>query len=104
MHRRNSQLITIKWEIDMGAMSEFGSPALVLFVMLFLVVLGILWFLLPFAVFGVKDRLDQLIRLQRKTNELMQKQLDASTVKSDNDFDRNTDDLRKNIDRVLMDN
>jgi biopolymer transport protein ExbB/TolQ len=88
----------------MGAMSEFGSPALVLFVMLFLVVLGILWFLLPFAVFGVKDRLDQLIRLQRKTNELMQKQLDASTVKSDNDFDRNTDDLRKNIDRVLMDN
>jgi biopolymer transport protein ExbB/TolQ len=88
----------------MGAMSEFGSPALVLFVMLFLVVLGILWFLLPFAVFGVKDRLDQLIRLQSKTNELMQKQLDASTVKSNNDFDRNADDLRKNIDRVLMDN
>jgi biopolymer transport protein ExbB/TolQ len=61
----------------MGTMSNFGNPMLELFVMLFLIVLGVLWFLLPFAVFGVKDRLDQLIKAQRKTNELMKKLLDT---------------------------
>ena len=38
-------------------------------VVLFLVVLGILWFVLPFAVFGIKGRLDTLIALQRKQND-----------------------------------
>lgn len=40
-----------------------------LFVVLFLVVLGILWFVLPFAVFGLKGRLDTLIALQRQQND-----------------------------------
>lgn len=36
---------------------------------LFLVVLGILWFLLPFAIFGTKDRLRDLIEENRRTNQ-----------------------------------
>lgn len=41
-------------------------------VTLFLVVLGVLWFLLPFAIFGIKDRLDNLVREQRRSNELLE--------------------------------
>jgi uncharacterized membrane protein len=40
-----------------------------LFVVVFLVVLGISWFILPFAVFGLKGRLDTLIALQRKQSD-----------------------------------
>ena len=36
---------------------------------LFLLVLGILWFLLPFAIFGTKDRLRDMIEEQRRTNQ-----------------------------------
>ena len=32
---------------------------------IFLVVLALLWFILPFAVFGIKTRLDQNARLMR---------------------------------------
>ena len=35
----------------------------------FLIVLAVLWFLLPFAVFGIKDRLDTLIRQNRQLLE-----------------------------------
>jgi hypothetical protein len=38
-------------------------------VLVFGLVLAILWFCLPFAVFGTKDKLDQLIAETRKTNE-----------------------------------
>ena len=33
---------------------------------IFLVIIGVLWLILPFAVFGIKDRLDQIIKLQRE--------------------------------------
>ena len=36
---------------------------------LFLLVLAILWFFLPFAIFGTKDKLNQLIRETQETNE-----------------------------------
>lgn len=42
-----------------------------LFVILFLLVLGILWFIFPFAVFGVKPLLRQLIAEQKRTNETL---------------------------------
>jgi hypothetical protein len=38
-------------------------------IVLFLVVLAILWFLLPFAIFGTKDKLSELIAESKKTNE-----------------------------------
>ena len=42
-----------------------------IFGILFLVVLAVLWFFLPFAVFGIKERLDNQIKEQKKTNELL---------------------------------
>lgn len=39
-----------------------------IFLILFLIVLGILWFLLPFAIFGTKRRLDSLITEVRQIN------------------------------------
>ena len=40
-----------------------------LIVVLFLFALAILWFLLPFAIFGTKDKLNELIAENKKTNE-----------------------------------
>lgn len=40
-------------------------------VLLFLVLLAILWCVLPFAVFGVKGRMDQLQRELRMSNQLL---------------------------------
>ena len=49
------------------------------FWILFLVALGILWFLLPFAVFGVKGRLDVLITEQERTNQLLRELIDMNS-------------------------
>lgn len=38
---------------------------------LLLLVLAVLWFFLPFAVFGIKDHLTKLIKLQEQTNKLL---------------------------------
>lgn len=46
-----------------------GLFGLLLF--LFLLIAGILWFLMPFAVFGTKSKLDELIQSQTKTNQLL---------------------------------
>lgn len=44
------------------------SGGLSLFVALFLFVLAVLWFLLPFAIFGTKDKLAEIIAESKKTN------------------------------------
>ena len=41
----------------------------VILIYLFLFVLALLWFFLPFAIFGTKDKLNQLIRETEETNE-----------------------------------
>lgn len=38
-------------------------------VTIFLFILAILWFLLPFAIFGIKDKLSELIYESQRTNE-----------------------------------
>lgn len=43
-------------------------------IFLFAALLAILWILVPFAVFGVKGRLDRLIAEQRRTNDLIERQ------------------------------
>lgn len=48
-------------------MEAIGSLSIIW--ILFLVVLGILWFLLPFAIFGTKDRLRDLIEENRRSNQ-----------------------------------
>ncbi len=50
-----------------NAAGALGS-VLGLFVILFLLALAILWFILPFAIFGVKGRLDTIIRQNTETN------------------------------------
>lgn len=35
-------------------------------ILAFLIILAILWFLLPFAVFGIKGKLDRIIELQEE--------------------------------------
>jgi len=39
----------------------------------FLIILLILWFLLPFAIFGTKDKLNDLINETKKTNDQLEK-------------------------------
>lgn len=46
-----------------------GAGLIGLLVAIFLVVLAVLWFLLPFAVFGIKDRLDDQIKATRANAE-----------------------------------
>lgn len=57
-----------------------------LLMVLFLVVLAIPWFLLPFAVFGTKSKLDELISEARQTNaeleKLRQKMADSGHAQS----------------------
>ncbi len=48
-----------------------------LFWVIFLIALATLWFLLPFAVFGIKGRLDVQIAEQERTNQLLMKLLDS---------------------------
>ena len=53
---------------EMGAMFG-GIFGLVIF--LFLLVLAILWFILPFAIFGIKPKLDKILEELDKTNRLL---------------------------------
>ena len=52
--------------MNQGAAGAFGG--IYLAVVLFLVVLAILWFFLPFAIFGTKAKLDLLIQEMKRTN------------------------------------
>lgn len=49
-----------------AGMAGFGAALI-----LFLMVLAVLWILVPFAIFGVKPLLRQLLAEQRQTNELL---------------------------------
>ncbi len=42
-------------------------------VVIFLIVLAVLWFFLPFAVLGTKPLIEQLIMETRKNNELLER-------------------------------
>lgn len=57
----------------MGMIASAGAAAGSFFGLawLFMLVLAILWLLVPFAVFGIKGLLRQLLAEQRRTNELL---------------------------------
>lgn len=60
-----------------------GLGFLYIFGYVFLFALAILWFLLPFAIFGIKDKLAALITESQKTNEqLADLRSDIATLKS----------------------
>ena len=48
-----------------------GAAAIGVVGFLFLLMLGVLWILVPFAVFGIKPLLRQLLEEQRRTNQLL---------------------------------
>ncbi|MDP3322664.1 MAG: hypothetical protein Q8S71_03855 [Hydrogenophaga sp.] len=50
-----------------------ASTGFMVIVIGFLVILAILWFLLPFAIFGTKDLIQQQIDLAKETNALLKK-------------------------------
>jgi hypothetical protein len=52
-------------------MNSYGTAGLIL--VLIGVVIAILWVLLPFAVFGIKDMARTLIEEQRTTNKLLER-------------------------------
>lgn len=54
----------------MEPMGAIGGVVMLLLGLLVLLI-GILWILMPFAIFGTKDLLRELIREQKKTNELL---------------------------------
>ena len=56
---------------DLAILGGGVSLVIMLFVLGFLLVLAILWFLLPFAVFGVKDKLSKVIDQTARTNDLL---------------------------------
>jgi len=54
-------------------MGEFMGGGFVAFIGVFLIILALLWFLLPFAIFGTKDKLDEIIHETKKTNALLER-------------------------------
>lgn len=74
----------------MGAMDAIGFGLLIAGLLLALV-LAILWTLMPFAIFGTKDLLRELIREQKRTNEILI--AEAKRVRARDDY-RPDDDLR----------
>lgn len=52
-----------------GTAAGFGIIGLI--VAVFVLILIVLWILMPFAIFGTKDRLDTLIKEIREQNRLL---------------------------------
>jgi hypothetical protein len=59
----------IKWNIMLESIPIF----IFIIGILFIIILLILWFLLPFAIFGTKDKLNDLINETKKTNSQLEK-------------------------------
>ena len=57
---------------------------------LFVVILAILWFFLPFAIFGTKDKLNQLIDATNRTNILLEEIVETGglDLKPGGEFER----------------
>lgn len=62
--------------------TAFGAT-IMLVLMLFGILVAILWVLMPFAIFGTKDLLRTLIQEQKRTNELLQTQVNLQQAQAD---------------------
>ncbi len=62
--------------------AEFFGSTLGLIFMIFMLIVGILWFLMPFAVFGIKARLDEHLKEVKQTNRLLTQIAEASKAKT----------------------
>lgn len=70
-----------------NSMSSPGGSLIVAIIIAFLIVLAILWFLLPFAVFGTKAKLDDLKTELESTNKNLQLILAELKYKQSSDKD-----------------
>lgn len=66
-------------------MTEYLGTTFGLFIFIFLVILGILWFVLPFAVFGIKSRMDKLIAETRATKAALRELIELQQAIRRND-------------------
>lgn len=62
--------------------TAFGAT-IMLALMLFGILVAILWVLMPFAIFGTKDLLRTLIQEQKRTNALLQTQVNLQQAQAD---------------------
>ncbi len=81
--KRLASIILIEFHLTLAAGSYFGCGAssmesmgqtfgiLYVLVIIFLVVLAILWFILPFAIFGIKPLLNKLLAELEETNQYL---------------------------------
>jgi hypothetical protein len=58
-----------------------GGGIIVFIIFIVLIILAILWFLLPFAVFGIKDKLDKIIASLKKTNDSINSLIETLAIK-----------------------
>lgn len=73
-------------------MDQYGllSGTLGLVILFFLIVLAILWLLVPFAIFGIKGLLRDLIQEQRRTNALLSGMVGPTATQVEAEADRPT--------------
>jgi hypothetical protein len=55
-------------------MMETFTGTFGIILIIFLIILGILWFILPFAVFGIKRKLDTMIKLLKEIKDKLAEQ------------------------------
>lgn len=55
----------------MEGMSAVGGVFMLAIVIL-VIVIAVLWILMPFAIFGTKDLLRELVKEQKRTNDLLE--------------------------------
>ena len=91
-------LFVIKILTEIEKYDETTNPLLILIV-LFLIVLSILWFLLPFAVFGIKGKLDNLIENTSDTNQKLDLLL-AEISESNNLLQESISNLLNNNNKI----
>lgn len=71
-------------------MEEFGVIYFV--VGLFLFILVILWILLPLAIFGIKDKLEQLVAEMQRTNYALVRLVESMAAERSDDGKKKSSD------------
>lgn len=60
------------------------SPTILSIVLIFLVILAILWIALPFAVFGIKERLDRMNKELADIKTILQREQVSTDTRGEN--------------------
>lgn len=72
---------------------ELFSGTLGIVIMLVVFLAAILWFFLPFAVFGTKARIDELIQINKKTSVLLESiNVEITQLRKESNLQKNIDD------------